>query len=227
MSTPTNSTAKLWAQGLLAAIITSVATAGLSALGTNVLGIGLSVKQFLVTCRSAGLVGMRAYLKQSPLPYYDFEGGKIDSSKIVSLLFAFLGLSALTLGGLTGCASHQVTPAQVKSGAIVVSSGVLVSQKDLAAKKSAAKLMHQAAVVIRTLSTGQVLTIEELKDVLTDKLEKHWEDPAFETLVTTVNSLYAAYYPELVKTPGVQERYAKLLIEVADGLDLAAAPYLK
>lgn len=68
-------TARGWIRGLLASIITSAATAGLSLVGTAVVGLTVNTKQLLITCLSAGVVGALSYLKQSPLPPDDDAKG--------------------------------------------------------------------------------------------------------------------------------------------------------
>lgn len=68
-------TARGWIRGLLASIITSAATAGLSLVGTAVVGLTVNVKQLLITCLSAGVVGALSYLKHSPLPPDDHDQG--------------------------------------------------------------------------------------------------------------------------------------------------------
>ena len=70
-------TARGWIRGLLASIITSAATAGLSLVGTAVVGLTVNVKQLLITCLSAGVVGALSYLKQSPLPPDDDGKGPV------------------------------------------------------------------------------------------------------------------------------------------------------
>lgn len=65
---------KHWLHGLLAALITSASTAGLSILGVagaEALGVNvpqLDLKQLGIVLLSGGIVGTLSYLKQSPLP---------------------------------------------------------------------------------------------------------------------------------------------------------------
>ena len=69
----TTTTAK-WVHGLASATITGITTSFMSALGvsgSNMVGVQVeqfSGKQLAVVCVFGGLVGMAAYLKQSPLP---------------------------------------------------------------------------------------------------------------------------------------------------------------
>lgn len=60
--------AKMWLHGLGASIITSISTAGLTAVGAAAFDVSLNGKQLMITCISAGLVGAFAYLQKSPLP---------------------------------------------------------------------------------------------------------------------------------------------------------------
>lgn len=62
-----------WLHGLGAAGITGVATSALSALGINVAGeaiqvASLDIRQCFFIALGGGVVGVLAYLKQSPLP---------------------------------------------------------------------------------------------------------------------------------------------------------------
>lgn len=63
-----------WIKGLVAAVVTSFATSGLSALGiagADAAGLNVSQldpKQFGVIALTGGVVGLLAYLKQSPIP---------------------------------------------------------------------------------------------------------------------------------------------------------------
>lgn len=63
-----------WLHGLLSAAITGLSTAFLSVLGINgaeAVGVKvtqLTAKQIIIVTACGGLVGMAAYLKQSPLP---------------------------------------------------------------------------------------------------------------------------------------------------------------
>lgn len=66
--------ARLWAHNLGAATITGAATSGLSALGISIADAAgaqvtaLNWKQLGALAISGGVVGLLAYLKQSPLP---------------------------------------------------------------------------------------------------------------------------------------------------------------
>jgi hypothetical protein len=66
--------ARLWAHNLLAAVITGGATSGLSAVGIAVADAAgasvnpLDLRQVGVLFISGAVVGLLAYLKQSPLP---------------------------------------------------------------------------------------------------------------------------------------------------------------
>lgn len=69
-----NQRVKLWLHNLVAAAITGGATSGMSAIGIAVADAAganvnpLNMKQVGVLFLSGGLVGLLAYLKQSPLP---------------------------------------------------------------------------------------------------------------------------------------------------------------
>jgi hypothetical protein len=62
---------RTWWHGLSAAVISSIANAGIAFAGSKVIGIDLGWKQFFLFCGSSGIVGAFAYLKQSPLPKED------------------------------------------------------------------------------------------------------------------------------------------------------------
>jgi uncharacterized membrane protein YdjX (TVP38/TMEM64 family) len=57
-----------WAHGLVAATISSISTAVLSTIGTNITGDPLNWHQVVTIMVSGGMIGAFAYLKQSPLP---------------------------------------------------------------------------------------------------------------------------------------------------------------
>lgn len=65
---------RTWLHNLGAAVITGAATTALSSLGISVADIAgakvqqLDFKQIGILCAAGGLVGLLAYLKQSPLP---------------------------------------------------------------------------------------------------------------------------------------------------------------
>ena len=66
-----------WLRSLIAAVVTGGATSGLSALGISVADAaganigGLNIKQVGALFLSGALVGLLAYLKQSPIPPED------------------------------------------------------------------------------------------------------------------------------------------------------------
>lgn len=68
---------KIWMRGLIAAVVTGVSSSVLSGLGiAGAEAVGLEVvkldfKQLGVIALSGGLVGLFAYLKQSPVPPTD------------------------------------------------------------------------------------------------------------------------------------------------------------
>lgn len=62
---------RAWVHGLIGAILGSIATAGLSYLGTVATGLDLKPKQFGITVGMAALVQGFLYVKQSPIPFND------------------------------------------------------------------------------------------------------------------------------------------------------------
>jgi len=66
--------ANMWWRALIAAVVTGASSTGLSALGiATANGLGVSVpqidlKQLGIMLASGGVVGLLAYLKQSPVP---------------------------------------------------------------------------------------------------------------------------------------------------------------
>lgn len=76
---------RMWIRGLIAALITSSATAVLSVLGVNVAEAAgatvskLNLDQLLIVTISGGIVGVAAYLQRSPLPPLDEEQPKPKS----------------------------------------------------------------------------------------------------------------------------------------------------
>jgi hypothetical protein len=71
------SKARLWAYGLASSVITAVSNAGLTVLGVSGVNavfktdIHIEPRMLGIQCAVAGLIGMFAYLKQSPLPPTD------------------------------------------------------------------------------------------------------------------------------------------------------------
>ena len=65
---------KLWLRALAASVVTGASSSGLAALGVSVAdaagaNVGqLNIKQLCVMAVTGGIVGLLAYLKQSPVP---------------------------------------------------------------------------------------------------------------------------------------------------------------
>lgn len=73
---------KVWKRGLIAAAITGMSN-GISLLVVDgMFDVFENWYQLLTATIATTLIGVSAYLKQSPLPYYDFEGGKNQSPLI-------------------------------------------------------------------------------------------------------------------------------------------------
>jgi len=99
-----------WIRGLIAAVVTGGATSGMSAIGIGIADAaganigGLNLKQVGVLFASGALVGLLAYLKQSPIPPAEDDppaaGGSVPPFRPPVWIIG--GLLALTLGA-TGC----------------------------------------------------------------------------------------------------------------------------
>lgn len=65
---------RLWIRALVASVVTGASSSGLAALGVSVAdaagaNVGqLNIKQLCVMAVTGGIVGLLAYLKQSPVP---------------------------------------------------------------------------------------------------------------------------------------------------------------
>lgn len=118
MTTKLNS----WIRGLIAAVVTGGATSGLSALGISVADAagaeigGLNLKQVGILFGSGALVGLLAYLKQSPIP-----PPEDDPPKVPMWIIAFAVLSL----GLGACMT-------VNKATVTLTSVVDVAMKDWA-----------------------------------------------------------------------------------------------
>ena len=77
---------KLWLHNLIAAFITGASTSGLASLGiigASVIGVDakpLDLRQLGLVALSGGIVGLLAYLKQSPVPPVDDTNADSGSS---------------------------------------------------------------------------------------------------------------------------------------------------
>lgn len=140
-----------WVKMLIAAIITGAANAGLAALGVtaaNVAGAAippLDWKQLGVMCLSGGLIGMLAYLKQSPVPPDDGEDGgdPLIKPKVVPLLF-LLVLPVAMLGA--GCHTPKLEPGGVY--APTNSTGVVYNDLGLALADASYKFAYESVTAL-------------------------------------------------------------------------------
>lgn len=70
---------QVWKRGLLAAAVTGLSNGVSLVIVDGMFDLFESWYKLLTATVATTLISVAAYLKQSPLPYYDFEGGTIKS----------------------------------------------------------------------------------------------------------------------------------------------------
>lgn len=140
------------------------------------------------------------------------------------LLIAVLGLAGCAGTNSTGPVTGDTTPGYmgyIEPATSLVCGAVMqlaVSPDDRVQK---ANMIAAIAHAVRSLSTGTVPTVQEVKDVITlwapDKA--HWAD-----LSTSIGSVYAGVYNNIKGDPKVA---LQVLEKIAEGCEDASVPYLK
>lgn len=123
-----NKTLALWAYGLIAAAIGGAANAICAAIvapeSFNV-SDSEGIRKLTNLAIVSGIVAVATYLKQSPLPYYDFEGGTVETKRVGPLVAVAL-LASLAL---SGCGSIGNVTAGVCQGDTCANVGVTFRDK--------------------------------------------------------------------------------------------------
>lgn len=232
-----NKQRRIWIQGLKAAAITGAASSVLVGLGGGALGAFRDFKGLAFTVGLSTLVAVAAYLKQSPLPYYDFEGGDVKTAPTPKQIQAAVIVGFLCLFGFGGCVApvtpSSSTPAPVvkqvkaltssqlfslKAGATALGSSVILSSNVPADRTQRVQYLTSAAKALRAFSGDQAPSSQELLDLLDDYapsvLTGDWN-----RLVSGLAFLYDGVRANL-PVNGTQVR--QVLQALSEGLEFAA-----
>lgn len=227
-------TLKHWLYGLCSAIITSIATAGTATISAAAFDITLNLKQLLITCGCAGLIGALAYLKQSPLPPEDVDikpkpSGFPQSPLIVLALIISLVSACAPTTPSTGSATPPVTVVDQAAAWLSDSSnqknvhdGLVITGKLLLSKyggddrQTIANQMYTAANAFNSLASGDLITVEQVNATVKTFLEG--EDPSkYSEFTDEANLVWQIIYSKLqiVKDPSLIKAWLVLLADAA------------
>jgi hypothetical protein len=180
---------------------------------------------------TATLTSVAAYLKQSPLPYYDFEGGDEKSpigsvSKTVLLLVVGLSLSSCVLNTTTGKvdipATTQSAAPYLRPAASAIGVGLLLVTKENESKEERAKWLFTIATIIHPFGSDTAPTAERMRAALMFITPQATDDLV--QVVISVTGLYASVREQLGSDT---KAILSALEQIALGLEDAASPYVK
>ena len=237
-----NNTRK-WLLGLQAAVYTGLINTASLVFADQAFSIFDDYTSLWKAVATGTIVSLLAYLKQSPLPYYTFEGGdtkapvdqspKQPSALLIPSFAVMLGFSML---GLTACSttpSTQITAKArillpvVRPASSLALSQYLGSQISQTRRVEIAKQAYVMAVALRTISKGQVLipgAIEpSLRSVIAGPSSTQAQRDVQDQLILLVTSVYAAYYPQFAHNG---ELALQAIEQMALGLDDAAGIHI-
>lgn len=239
---------KAWVAGLWAAGITGGSNAVGLVLANQAFDLFKNAHSLWTAIGVSTLTSVAAYLKQSPLPHYDFEGGdvatplsnatkaamaKVAAVSMVLFAFLFAGCSGpttvnvkptLPAAGQTAAAVAKVQP-YLRPGAAAIGVGVILSAQTPADRTVRANYLYAAATAVRTLAGSNPPTVDQLQQALTsfapDTSATDAQD--WSQLIASVSSLYESARPNIPADP---TSVLNALESIAEGLEDAAKPYV-
>jgi hypothetical protein len=227
-----------WLHGLYGAIVTGIGNGISLAVADATFSIFKDGTGLLQATAATTLISIGAYLKQSPLPFYDFEGGSNlpptgvinigrDAVKKASVIAIFL-MAAMMVSCVspdTGKVDVALTVERSKPfihpSATAIGVGAIIVAKDPEAKTARAKWLNSIASEVRLLTSESPPTSDELKVALMRITPQASNDLA--QAVVSITSLYSSVRAGFGKDT---KAIIEALDQIALGLQDAAAPYL-
>lgn len=236
-----NSKIQIWLHGLYAAIITGLGN-GISLFVVDAtFDIFKDTTGLLQAAAATTLISIGAYLKQSPLPLYDFEGGKTESPPIAEIKAAqeamkkagIIAIGFFMMISTVSCTSPFTGKIDVKAmaenakpfvrpSAAAIGIGAIMVTKEGESKTERAEWLNSVASQIGMFTLETTPSAIELRAALL-KVKPSVSDD----LVQVVQSIAVLYSGIRVKFGYDMEAVFSLLNEIALGLQDAAAPYIK
>lgn len=219
-----------WVHGLFAATITGLGNGITLALASAAFDIFKDFKGLATATITTTLVSVAAYLKQSPLPYYDFEGGEVKSPVLSVNKATLLVLMAMCLpscvlntsGRVDIPATTQNAAPYLRPAASAIGVGLLLVTKDNESKEERAKWLFTVATIIHPFGSDIAPSVEKMREALMFITPQSTDDLV--QVVISVSGLYASVRERL----GSDTKAILFALEqIALGLEDAASPYVK
>lgn len=236
-----NSKIQAWLHGLCTALVTGIGN-GISLFVVDAtFDIFKDTTGLLQAAAATTLISIGAYLKQSPLPFYDFEGGKEASPPVVEIKAAqealkraglivigfFLMFSTVScVSPVTGKIDVKATAENAKPflrpSAAAIGIGAIMVTKENESKADRAEWLNSIATQIKLVTSSTPPSATELRAAMMKVTPQGTDDLV--QVVITITTLYS----------GVKARFGEntqvvleAINEIALGLQDAAAPYIK
>lgn len=215
-----------WIHGLIAAVVTGLGNGLTLVVANAAFDIFKDGKGLLTAAATATIVSVAAYLKQSPLPYYDFEGGKVESPVVMISKVGVVLATCLSLG-LCSCSSFSSGDVNkslpyLRPSASAIGVGLILVTKANESKSERANWLMTVATIVHPFSSETPPTAERLREALMFVAPQSTDDLV--QVAVSISSLYAS----------VRERFGPdtksilaAMEQIALGLEDSAAPYLK
>lgn len=236
-----NSKIQIWLHGLYAAIVTGLGN-GISLFVVDAtFNIFKDTTGLLQAAAATTLISIGAYLKQSPLPFYDFEGGKTESPPIVEIKAAqealkkagvivigfFMMISTVSCTSpVTGKIDVKTTTENAKPfirpSARAIGIGAILVTKEGESKESRAEWLNSIATEIRLVTSSTSPSASDLRTAMLKVTPTVSDD-----LVQVVQSITYLYSSLRTSFGGNTQAILEAINEIALGLQDAAAPYIK
>lgn len=232
----TNSTKK-WIHGLVATAITGLGNGLALGLANNTLDMFKDTRSFWTAVLVTTVVSVAAYLKQSPLPYYEFEGCQPDpqvSKDGVSIKPVFpSSCSCYFLSGLSSCATTidgkvdvpgTVANAKpyLRPAASAIGVSLLIVTKENESKQERANWLFAVSTAIKAISSDTPPTAEELNNALMGITPSDQDD--WIRVVASIVGLYSSFKSQF--GPDTQA-VLDALEQISLGLQDASRPYVR
>lgn len=215
---------KHWVHGLVAATIGGTVNAIVLIVADPItFNLSAGLNKLLSVALVSGVFNACLYLKQSPLPPEDENmtiATKSPSITDTLMIFAICGSLLLSSCASVRMGTQTSLPYLRPSVSLVCGAVLNISINDPADRKEKAKWICGVAKGIRTLSTGIVPSVDEVRALIElwtpDK--NHWSE-----LSVSITAVYASIYPQIKDDPKLA---LQVLEQIALGCEDASIPYL-